>query len=55
MVISMLVKADTLAKETRQGKEICVMVKVFKGSLVFALVAPSLLYQSLTSACIYSR
>lgn len=36
-------------------KEICIMLEVFKVSLMFALVAPSLLYQSLTSTCICSR
>lgn len=36
-------------------KEICIMLEVFKVSLMFALVAPSLLYQSLTSTCICAR
>lgn len=42
MVISMLTKPETPARERRQEKEICETVEMFKASFVFALVAISL-------------
>lgn len=40
----MLMKSDTIASEMWKGKEICVMVKLFKGNLLHAIVATSLSY-----------
>lgn len=46
MVIPMLMKSDIMASEMWKGKESCVMVRVLKGSLLFALVTTSLSYVS---------
>lgn len=46
VVIPMLMKSDTIASEMWKEKEICVMVRVFKESLRFALVTTSLPYVS---------
>lgn len=44
MVLPMLMKSGTIASEMWKGKEICVMVQVSKGSLLYAVVATSLSY-----------